>query len=71
MNNKSTYKYEIPDNDGTDSLTAIKVVNDGKGIYIEISRTKSTTSCTGIRIEDRSAISMLQATMSEDWEFFV
>lgn len=64
--NKSTYHYEIPDNDGTDALTAIKIVNDGTGIYIEVSRTRDTTSCTGIRIEDRSAISIIQATMNKE-----
>jgi hypothetical protein len=68
MNNKSTYLYEIPDGDGTDAETTIRVVNEGDGIYIEISRIRTTTSCTGIRIEDRAVIKMLQAVMNDPTE---
>ena len=65
MKDRSTYKYEISDNDGTEGMTTIRVVNDGKSIYIEICRVRTTTSCTGIKIEDRSVIDMIQAEMNE------
>ena len=65
MKDRSTYKYEISDNDGTEAGTSIRIVNDGKAIYIEICRVRTTTSCTGIRIEDRGVIDMIQSIMNE------
>ena len=65
MNNRATYLYEIPDGDGVDGKTTIRIVNDGKAVYIEVNRIRITEKSVGIRIEDRAAIKMLQAAMNE------
>ena len=63
--NKSTYTYEISDSDGAEGKTKIRIVNDGHSVYIEINRTRTTEKCVGIKIDNRTAISIIQATMEE------